>query len=118
MILINILSYYPKSWANYVNFKGRARRAEYVVPAIINTVIYIVLASLGTEWLHLIFALVALLPMLALTARRLHDVGNSAWLTICLFIPLIGFAVGLYCLFKKGVTGPNKYGDDPLTKEN
>jgi len=115
---VNILSYYPKSWVNCVNFKGRARRAEYVVPSVINTAIFFVLASLGTDWLHIAFVLAMLVPMLALTARRLHDLGYSAWLVICYLIPMINFAVGLYCFFKKGVAGSNKYGDDPLAKEN
>ncbi len=44
------------------------------------------------------------------TIRRSHDLGKSAWFAVLGFIPI----VSLYFFFKKGTTGANPYGPDPL----
>ena len=49
-------------------------------------------------WLHL-----------ALSAKRFHDLGISAWLVLLLPIPIIGFFFFLYLLFGRG-QGDNDYG--------
>jgi uncharacterized membrane protein YhaH (DUF805 family) len=46
--------------------------------------------------------------------KRLHDLdrpGAHYWL---LLIPFYNIYLGLLLLFKKGTSGPNQYGDDPL----
>lgn len=74
----------------------------------------------------LIIAMVALIvPSIAVSVRRLHDRNVSGWWLIPFFglsvIPLlntlllIGYIV-FTCL--KGTTGPNKFGEDPLTADN
>ena len=72
----------------YVGFRGRATRAEYWWWALGTTVASILLsiiegAVLGfdgsVQVLSLLFWLAILLPRLAVTTRRLHDIGRSGW---------------------------------------
>ena len=46
--------------------------------------------------------------------RRLHDIGHSGWFLLGILIPYLGWLGLLYMFLKKGTTGPNKYGPDPL----
>ena len=51
-----------------------------------------------------------------LTIKRLHDMdrpGTHYWM---LLIPFYNIYLGLLLLFKKGVSGPNRFGPDPLAK--
>nr|WP_250322384.1 DUF805 domain-containing protein [Campylobacter lari] len=64
-------------------------------------------------WLPIIdhiFSLASLLPMFAIGARRLHDIGFSGWwqLLYILIIPIIVFVI-LYCFKSNEFT--NKYGE-------
>jgi len=46
--------------------------------------------------------------------KRLHDLerpGAHYWL---LLIPVYNIYLALVLLFKRGTSGPNRYGDDPL----
>ena len=74
---------------NYANFDGRARRSEYWYFVLLNT-IFVILALLINPVLYGLYALLVLVPGLAVSVRRLHDVGKSgAWLFISL-VPIIG----------------------------
>jgi uncharacterized membrane protein YhaH (DUF805 family) len=48
--------------------------------------------------------------MLAVSSRRLHDIGQSGWLAIACVFPLFAIIAG----FPAGQKGENKYGPDPL----
>jgi uncharacterized membrane protein YhaH (DUF805 family) len=50
--------------------------------------------------------------------KRLHDLDKNPWLVLLLFIPYINFYLFLICGFFKGTEGPNKFGTDPLSKNN
>ncbi len=70
-----------------------------------------------------IWYLGTLVPMMAVTVRRLHDRGVSGWwyagLLIAGFLPLVnllilpGYLVLLVFLLLPGQEGPNKWGPDP-----
>ena len=77
----------------YAHFSGRATRAEYwwwvlattlvgfaigAVDGVINVVMNAAIGY-GYSPLSTIFSLAILLPNLAVTARRLHDIGKSGW---------------------------------------
>lgn len=49
-----------------------------------------------------------------ITIRRLHDLDKSGWWSLVSFIPYVNVAFGIYVLFFKGTTGPNRFGPDPL----
>lgn len=53
--------------------------------------------------------------MLALSAKRYHDLGRSAAWLLLLAIPLLGVAWVVFELgFRRGTRGENRYGPDPL----
>jgi serine/threonine protein kinase/uncharacterized membrane protein YhaH (DUF805 family) len=57
-----------------------------------------------------ITSLAVFAPSIAVTSRRLHDLGYSGWLALVTVVPLLGILVGL----PRGTVGPNAYGPDPL----
>jgi len=57
-----------------------------------------------------IYILAVLIPSIAVTVRRLHDVGKSGWFLLIIFIPLVG-AIWLFILYcTRGNEGENSYG--------
>ena len=110
---------------NYANFSGRARRKEYWMFVLVQTIVMIGLMildsvlgldfelqgiSLGYGYLYLIGIIVHFIPSLAVVVRRLHDVGKSGWFYLLVLIPLIGWAwlFILYCI--EGQKEDNKWG--------
>ena len=113
---------------NYANFSGRARRKEYWMFVLVQTIVMIGLIildsvlgldfelqgiSLGYGYLYLIGLIVHFIPSLAVLVRRLHDVGKSGWFYFIFLIPLIGvlWLLVLYCT--EGQKQDNKWGPDP-----
>ena len=79
-----------------------------------------VLFYLKTYFLNVVttaYALVTFIPSLAVTVRRLHDVGKSGWMYLIIMVPLIGPFWFLYLLCKKGEEGRNKWGPDPRLRD-
>lgn len=117
---------------NYANFNGRARRKEYwmflLIHFIINLVLGVIQWLLSIDYmLTTIYGLAVLLPILAVSSRRFHDIGKpSSWASLVVFlyvvkyIPLIGWFLTLpiaiiliYFFVQEGDQGPNEYGPDP-----
>ena len=113
---------------NYANFSGRARRKEYWMFVLVQTIVMIGLMildsvlgldfelqgiSLGYGYLYLIGLIVHFIPSLAVLVRRLHDVGKSGWFYFIFLIPLIGvlWLLVLYCT--ECQKQDNKWGPDP-----
>ncbi|WP_274630433.1 DUF805 domain-containing protein [Arvimicrobium flavum] len=53
---------------------------------------------------------VMLWPSIALTVKRLHDIGRSALFTVVLFIPIAQLVAFILFCAVPGNPGPNKYG--------
>lgn len=102
---------------NYANFGGRARRKEYwmffLFNVIVGLVLGVIVAVTQLAILPSIYSLLILIPSLALTIRRLHDVDKGGiWLLIgC--VPLIGWIWLLVLVCKEGTPGTNQYGVNP-----
>ncbi|KYH42921.1 DUF805 domain-containing protein [Branchiibius sp. NY16-3462-2] len=59
-----------------------------------------------------LFALALIAPFIAVTVRRLHDVGRTGWWWWLHFIPIIGTIVlVIFCVGES--QGPNQYGPGP-----
>ena len=58
-----------------------------------------------------LFALITLIPGLALSFRRLHDIDKSAW-WLLIVLTIIGFFVLIYWAIKAGDRHENSYGAD------
>ena len=48
---------------------------------------------------------------LAVTVKRLHDVGYSGFLSVAMFVPLINFFFTIWVGILPGTAGPNQFGD-------
>ena len=125
-------------YKNYVNFEGRSSRAEYWWPFLMQLIIY---TSLATGFLILIgtdetgpsdgeaiaalsifgagglFALVNLVPSIAVKVRRFHDLDQTGWLVLVFwavnfFVPIAELARMIWFAFS-GTDGPNRFGPDP-----
>lgn len=115
---------------NYANFSGRARRSEfwftYLAYTVYSILTYIIAGvidpglfsdsneegALGALILLLLLVL-GVLPMLAVTVRRLHDIGKSGWMYLVGFVPLIGGLILLYFLVQDSEVDTNKWGPSP-----
>ena len=102
---------------NYVNFEGRATRAEFWWFFLFNFVIGLILGVLGKVGAILsgIWGLGILLPQLGLGARRLHDINKSGWYLLLAFIPLVGAIILIIWWAKEGDPTENQYGPVPTT---
>ena len=103
---------------NYANFEGRARRKEYWMFVLINTIISFVLRFVdgiisGPEgWvLGVVYTLAVMIPSIAVSVRRFHDINKSGWwvLGLSLFV-VVGWIWGLVLACKDSDIGDNSYG--------
>ena len=114
---------------NYTNFQGRSRRAEYWWPMLMYVIVYVaflLISGIGSAMgdlgviliaiaglAYVVFGIAIIVPMFAVTFRRLHDTDKSAWWMLISFIPLVGGIVLLIFTVMEGTKGTNKYGPDP-----
>ena len=109
----------------YVVFSGRARRSEFwywilftTVVSLVLTIVDVALFASSSEYtsgpFSSLFSLATLLPSIAISVRRLHDLDKSGWWLLLSFIPLIGFIVLIIWFASRGTEGDNRFGPDPL----
>ncbi|MDE2079285.1 MAG: DUF805 domain-containing protein [Patescibacteria group bacterium] len=120
-MLEDIWESYRGTLRKYVKFSGRATRKEYWSFVAVNALIVLVLnfsarfSPIGflftvCAW---VYALGVFYPSLAVSVRRLHDIGRSGlWLFINL-VPFIGSVVTFIFFILEGTPGANAYGPDP-----
>lgn len=66
------------------------------------------------EILAVIFHAAILVPTIAVSCRRLHDINKSAWWLLLILIPIIGCFILLYWFVIRGDDGDNRFGADPV----
>lgn len=104
----------------YAKLSGRACRSEYWYLALTTGIIGFIVGFVGvltvgedvTNNIIRVLQLALLLPSLAVTVRRLHDTGRSAWNLLWAFLPVIGWIV-LLVFYCQGSREPNQYGEGP-----
>ena len=111
---------------NFLNFSDRASRSEYwwfqlfffVALAIadsIDEMISTIHDGPGDIFGTIVF-LGLIIPNLAVTVRRFHDIGYSGWYILLVFIPCLGSIIGLVIIVLMMVDGQpqiNDYGTVP-----
>ena len=126
------MEWYLKVIKNYTGFCGRARRKEYWMFVLFNLIFLLIAAIIdnilgitfeinngfGTQnlpygYIYLLYSLVVLIPGLAVSVRRLHDVGKSGWFMLIVLIPIIGVIWLLVVTCKDSNVGENEYGQNP-----
>ena len=111
------MNYYFKVLKNYAVFSGRARRKEYWMFILFNMIVSFLLGMVdgatgmfdeatGRGAISSIYSLAVFIPTIAVTARRMHDVGKSGWYMV---IPIYNLV--LACTDSE--SGENKYGANP-----
>lgn len=118
------MRWYLKAMRGYAVFRGRSPRAEFI--EVWGALFLLVLVAQGldreifggdgqshTLLTHLVI-LAHVVPVLAVTARRLHDMAWSGWFTLLNLVPVLGFGM-LLLACPRGTPGPNRYGADPLS---
>ena len=94
-------------FSNYANFSGRARRSEYWYFALFSFIISLI------PIVNLIVGLISIIPGIAVSVRRLHDIGKSGWWLLLGFIPIVGFIVLLIWDCTDSQPGENQWGANP-----
>ena len=86
---VNFIEAVRLFFTRIIDFNGRSRRSEYwwaiLVVALVSFVISRFMPSLGSLW-----NIVTLVPLVALSIRRLHDVGKPGTWYLFGLIPLAG----------------------------
>lgn len=118
------MDWYLKALKQYFDFSGRARRKEFWYFNLFNIIFFYVLLFIfgaiadasGNIWiifLSYVYSLLTLIPSLAVSVRRLHDIGKSGAYILLSFIPLIGFIWLLILWCMEGESRPNQWGENP-----
>jgi uncharacterized membrane protein YhaH (DUF805 family) len=116
-------------WANYTNFKGRARRSEYwfvqlflvltnlaaaaIDLALMDGDVDRFIANGGGGIVGLIWILATIIPALAVLVRRLHDTGRVGTWPLVGLVPISGAIVLLVFTVEDSSPEANMYGPSP-----
>lgn len=122
----------------YADFSGRARRKEYwlfmlFVWLLLSVLLWLagpypngavasaggLLSFIDVDFVNPtmmtiagVVSLLLLLPTIAVTVRRLHDIGWTGWWALLGITGLGSLILMIFCLLD-GTVGPNRYGPDP-----
>ncbi|MFG6082188.1 DUF805 domain-containing protein [Paracoccus litorisediminis] len=118
---MNLFEAVGNVFANYATASGRASRSEYWWFTLFNIVVSVILGFIqgaqGAEFgISTIWVLVALLPGICVTIRRLHDLDRSGWWILVLLIPVVGYILLIVWFCMRGTAGANRFGPDPLAQ--
>lgn len=113
----------------YLDFRGRARRKEYWTFVLFSFLIYMAVALVGLvadgslgnleEEPYLTGALMGLaflalfLPGLAVTVRRIHDIGLSGWFILLWLVPYAGSLIMIVFALIPSKPADNRWGPPP-----
>lgn len=120
------MDWFLKVTQNYAGFSGRAQRKEFWMFGLFYAIFFIVLGfidrtmevysrAMGVGLSSGLFFLAMLLPSLAVSVRRLHDIGKSGAYYFIILIPIVGLIVLIVLWAQDGKPGKNKYGPNPKT---
>ncbi len=106
---------------NYANFSGRAVRSEYwywflfvfivlIVVGAIDEALYPGPLAMGSfSYVTIAVVLALILPSLAVSVRRLHDIDRTGW-WVLIGATFIGTLVLIYWACLPGTLGSNRFG--------
>ena len=118
------MSWYLLAFRKYRDFAGRARRKEYwyftlfyALSIVFAVVLDMLFGTFNPQFsmglITVAYLLVSCPPMLAVSVRRLHDIGRSGWWVLLNGVPGFGSAaLNVIALFDSQ-PGSNAYGPNP-----
>jgi len=118
------MDWYLMALKKYAEFQGRAQRKEYWMFTLFNFLAMVLLGIVGAllggggegglgDVLQGLYGIAVLVPGIAVTVRRLHDIGKSGWWGLVALIPLIGSLILIYFAVKDSQPETNEYGPNP-----
>ena len=128
------MKWFFAAFRQYANFRGRASRTEFWMFMLFNSIVLLVLVGLILTLGHFfprlfyhrdflfVFVVIAtylsvvIIPMTALTVRRLHDTERGAEYLLYAFLPIVGWLIQITILCCPSDEGENDYGVPPLTE--
>lgn len=100
-------------FAKYATFSGRATRSEYWYFVLLYFIVNIVGVAIGLitniSIIANLVSLALIVPYLAVSVRRLHDIGKAGIMFLVALIPLVGAFIFLYWCVQPSVED-NQYG--------
>ena len=113
---------FKRFWTNW-SLMGRASLSEYwfamlanfILATLIGIIISLIVPIAPTlvEVIDSIFSLIVVWPSIAISVRRLHDVGKSGWFYLLILLPFIGGLILLWFDSRPSQPYENKYGPVP-----
>lgn len=121
------MHWYIQVLKKFDDFDGRARRKEYWMFNLIDFIFVIIISFIDTTIFNtsfsdygpifIVYTLVTFIPALAVSVRRMHDVGKSGWFIFVGVIPIIGWIWIFIVLITDSELFTNKYGPNPKVEE-
>src|SRR4028118_1535698 len=119
------MSLYLEALKKYAVFGGRSRRKEYWYFVLFSLIVSLVLSAidalLGTlssstnvGLLGGIYGLAIIIPTIAVSVRRLHDIDRTGWWVLIGLVPVIGTIVLLVFAAVGGTPGADTAGPHQL----
>jgi uncharacterized membrane protein YhaH (DUF805 family) len=119
---MNFYAAIKSAFSQYATFSGRASRSEFwffylflVIASFVAASIDALVLNNQNSYLTLILFLATLIPLIAITTRRLHDTDRSGWWQLLSFIPLVGAIILIIWLCTASTPGSNRFGNNPLS---
>lgn len=112
------MNWYLEALMKEEAFSGRARRKEYWMFTLLNSVIVFGLSLIdeligSPGVIGALYSVAVLIPSIAVSVRRLHDTDRSGWWLLIAFIPIVGIILLLIFMVQDSKSGQNQYGDNP-----
>ncbi len=105
-----------KCFKNALDFKGRARRQEFWSFQFFYAVLGVSMLAFGHfldlgHTLFIVSSIFMLLPALAVSVRRLHDINRSGWLLLINLVPIVGVLIVIFFFMtEEGDSRANAFG--------
>lgn len=97
----------------YADFNGRSSRSEYWWWFLFTFLVGCCSGLFQSDVLSGLVSLALLLPNLAISARRMHDIGKSGWWILINLIPIVGTIIFIVWACQDSQMSDNQYGPVP-----
>ena len=112
-------------FSKYATFSGRARRSEFWFAVLFTSLVSIAISIVWPGTTDVVermtfqqasvpsnlWQLAIFIPSLALSVRRLHDVGRKGTYYFFILLPIVGWILLFIQLVKDSEPGPNAFGE-------
>lgn len=128
---------FEEEMSEFFSFQGRIQRSEYAKSLVVTVVLFIIWVWLANvrrttyimnygeitpetsllSFLSLVLLVATVWFFLAQSAKRLHDIGLSAWFVIVFLALPVSLLIALIIALIDGKPYENKYGPDPKGRD-